>query len=246
MEYNFDEILSALRSDLAAVSARLDELEKAIAAMPAAPAPIVVPEPEAQAQEEPAEPQAPEAPQEPEPEAAPVAIDLADLDVDFVEPVVEPAAEPAPEPADEPTVEPEPEPVAEQEPTVESEPEPVAEPEPEHEPEPEPEPAPVPEPKLESTPIAKPATATDYRWESDLPGSPVKNVISAVSLNDRVLFINTLFKEDPLLFQHTIAEFNSMSSFAEAVEYVKTNYPEWNLSSEVVYRLMMAVRRKFI
>ena len=238
MEYNFDEILSALRSDLAAVSARLDELEKAIAAMPAAPAPIVVPEPEAQAQEEPAEPQAPEAPQEPEPEAAPVAIDLADLDVDFVEPVVAPAVEPAPEPVEEP--------VAEQEPVAEPEPEPIAEPEPEPEPIAEPEPEPVPEPKLESTPIAKPATATDYRWESDLPGSPVKNVISAVSLNDRVLFINTLFKEDPLLFQHTIAEFNSMSSFAEAVEYVKTNYPEWNLSSEVVYRLMMAVRRKFI
>ena len=81
-------------------------------------------------------------------------------------------------------------------------------------------------------------------WKTAIPGSPVKNVISAISLNDRVLFINTLFKEDPIAFQDAIAAFNAMSSFAEAEEYVRTSHPEWNLNSDLVFRLMMAVRRK--
>ncbi len=87
--------------------------------------------------------------------------------------------------------------------------------------------------------------AEKQAWRTDRAGSPVKNVISAISLNDRVLLINILFKEDPLLFQDTIAAFNSMSGFEEAVTYVKQHFPEWDLNSDPVYRLMMAVRRKF-
>ena len=86
--------------------------------------------------------------------------------------------------------------------------------------------------------------AKNFQWMIDLPGSPVANVISAISLNDRVLFINTLFKEDPSLFQQTIGAFNGMETISEAVSYVIANFPDWNLNSEVVYRLMMAVRRK--
>ena len=81
-------------------------------------------------------------------------------------------------------------------------------------------------------------------WRTDRAGTPVKNVISAISLNDRVLLINVLFKEDAALFQETIAAFNGMSGFEEAVTYVKEKFPEWDLDSEPVYRLMMAVRRK--
>ena len=81
-------------------------------------------------------------------------------------------------------------------------------------------------------------------WKTAMPGTPVKNVISAISLNDRVLFINTLFKEDPMAFQEAIAAFNAMSSFDEAEEYVRANHPDWNLNSDLVFRLMMAVRRK--
>lgn len=81
-------------------------------------------------------------------------------------------------------------------------------------------------------------------WRTDRPGSPIKNIVSAISLNDRVLLINVLFKEDPMLFQETIAAFNAMGSLDEAVSYIKERFPDWNLNSESVYRLMMAVRRK--
>ena len=81
-------------------------------------------------------------------------------------------------------------------------------------------------------------------WRIDRPGSAVKNVISAISLNDRVLLINILFGEDPMLFQDTISAFNGMQTLDEATAYIKANFPDWDMDSEPVYRLMMAVRRK--
>lgn len=130
----------------------------------------------------------------------------------------------------------------EPEPEVE-EPEPAPEPEAEEsEPEvKESEPAPEQEPEAVSAP--KPVNL-DYQWVKDIPGGPVTNIISGISLNDRVLLINTLFKEDPILFQQTIVAFNGMNSLYEAVEYIKSRFPDWNLASETVYRLMMAARRK--
>jgi len=77
-----------------------------------------------------------------------------------------------------------------------------------------------------------------------MPGSPVSNIISAISLNDRVLFINTLFGEDPMKFRNTIDTLNAMGSIGEAIGYVLDEFPQWNLDSDVVYRFMMAVRRK--
>lgn len=136
---------------------------------------------------------------------------------------------------------------AETTPEPEMEPAPVAEPEPAVESgvesQPEPESAEEPEPVREPEPKPVPA-ALDYQWAKDIPGGPVSNIISGISLNDRVLLINTLFKEDPILFQQTIAAFNGMAALSEAVEYVRTNFPGWNLGSDIVYRLMMAVRRK--
>lgn len=81
-------------------------------------------------------------------------------------------------------------------------------------------------------------------WRTAIPGTPVKNIISAISLNDRVLFINTLFGEDPMRFQNTLSELNAMSSLAQAEEYITANFHDWKMESDVVYRFMMAVRRK--
>ena len=86
--------------------------------------------------------------------------------------------------------------------------------------------------------------ADKQAWRTDRPGMPVKNIISAISLNDRVLLINVLFREDPMLFQETIAKFNAMGSLSEALGYISENFPDWDMNSEPVYRLMMAVRRK--
>ena len=83
-----------------------------------------------------------------------------------------------------------------------------------------------------------------FQWMNDMPGGEVANMISGISLNDRVLFINTLFREDPSLFQSTISTLNGMKSLEDAVAWLVARFPEWNLNSEVVYRFMMAARRK--
>ena len=115
-------------------------------------------------------------------------------------------------------------------------------PEPVQEPAPEPEPEPTPEP--EPGPAIIDQVTRKRAWEIDMPGAPVGNILSAISLNDRLLFINTLFKKDPVLFQDTIRIFNGMDNLAAAEEYIQENHPDWNLESDTVYRFMMAVRRK--
>ena len=143
-----------------------------------------------------------------------------------------------------------------------TEPEQAAEPKPVKKPEPVKEPDIVKEPEVEellSTPVESINDKQEKKksrkavmdvmsekcaWRAAMPGSPVKNIISAISLNDRVLLINTLFKEDAIAFQDAISTLNGMSSFAEAEEYIMENHPDWNLNSDIVYRLMMAIRRK--
>ena len=80
-------------------------------------------------------------------------------------------------------------------------------------------------------------------WRTDIPGAPVKDILSAISLNDRVQFINVLFNGDPGLFQQARAQINAMDTLDQAVEYVTSTY-NWDMGSQVVYRFMMAVRRK--
>lgn len=81
-------------------------------------------------------------------------------------------------------------------------------------------------------------------WRKDMPGPEVKDVRSAISLNDRVMFISTLFRDDSMLFQDVINKINALTSLEKAVQYLKENFPEWDMDSELVYRFMMSVRRK--
>lgn len=86
--------------------------------------------------------------------------------------------------------------------------------------------------------------ASRQAWRTDMPGSPVKDVRGAIALVDRVLFINGLFGTDPMAFQETLTAINQMDSLDSAVEYLVQGHPEWDFESEIVYRFMMAVRRK--
>lgn len=81
-------------------------------------------------------------------------------------------------------------------------------------------------------------------WRTDMPGTQVKDIRSAISLNDRILFINMLFDQDPMVFQEALTRINQMASIEEVISYVNEERPQWDLDSETVYRFMMAVRRK--
>ena len=81
-------------------------------------------------------------------------------------------------------------------------------------------------------------------WRTDMPGTQVKDVRLAISLHERVLFINHLFAENPMVFQATVNKVNASQSLDEVMEYIKETFPQWDLDSDLVYRFMMAVRRK--
>lgn len=264
MEKSRPEILSEIQETLVMLKARIADIEEKLAVLEQAPEPEPepaeepvaeqVPVQEQEAVELPAEEIVDIAPEEPasaaeaaeedlpaaEADLDPIDISLDEIEVDMApEAPAVPEAEPA---AAEPEAVPAPSPAAKPAPAA-------AAPE---EPDPEEEllmdgPAKTNINDKQGRNVRKAVmdvVGQKLAWKTAMPGTPVKNVISAISLNDRVLFINTLFKEDPMAFQEAIAAFNGMASFDEAEEYVKTNYPDWNLNSDLVFRLMMAVRRK--
>ena len=199
--------------------------------------------------------------------------DLPEEEPEAIEPVEEPVEEPLEETEPESDLEPELAEVSEPEPAEEPEPEFVEEPEPEPEAEPEIDDdlpfAETPAPEEEddddlpgvfdlydepvtvaakaadqAKPILNEVMAADCAWRKDMPGSPVRDIRSAISLNDRVIFINLLFKEDAQAFVDTLAKINTMETLDQAVEYICETFPTWDLNSDLVYRFMMAVRRK--
>ena len=155
-------------------------------------------------------------------ETEPISLDIDELDF-----IPEPEPEPGPEP------EPEPEPETESEPELE--------PEPETETETVSEPESVPEPEVTTVQIIEEKRPL---WWNDMPGSPVRDIRSAISLNDRILFINTLFNEDPATFQNVVNAINGMNSLEEVADYINSEFPLWDMDSETVYRFMMAARRR--
>lgn len=206
----------------------------------------------------------PEAESEAEPEAEPeTEPETEDLPESEPEVEQEPAQEVEQEPEDLPEAVPGKE--IQAEPETEAEPEQVAGPEPEPKPEDLPDEdgfslfggmAEEEEPKARKT--KAPSEHRQYSghkviadqkygneaWRKDMPGPEVKDVRSAISLNDRVMFISTLFRDDSMLFQDVINKINALTTLEKAVQYLKENFPEWDMDSELVYRFMMSVRRK--
>lgn len=202
----------------------------------------------------------PEAESEAEPEAEPETEDLPESDPEKEQ---ESAQEVEQEPEDLPEA------VPGQE--IQAEPETEAEPEQVAGTEPEPKPEDLPEEdgfslfggmaEEEESKARKTKAPSEYRqysghkviadqkygneaWRKDMPGPEVKDVRSAISLNDRVMFISTLFRDDSMLFQDVINKINALTTLEKAVQYLKENFPEWDMDSELVYRFMMSVRRK--
>ena len=265
------DMMASLRSQMEALDAKIVELQQSVIQDDEDMTPIdldiddmmteVLPEPEPEVDDLPDD----DLPFDdlPEPEEA-VAEPVAEPE-DVAEPVMEPEVEPEPPVESEPEVEPvmEPEPVVEPEPIVEpvpeidpvedpvQKPEAVVEPEPEMFMEPETIMEPVAEPVVEAMmdtvepKVAVIDSMTDRQaWRTDMPGSPVRDIRSAISLNDRILFINSLFAQDPMTFQESLTRINQMETLDEVVSYLVAERPDWNLESETVYRFMMAVRRK--
>ena len=235
------EMMAYLRSQMEALESKMDEFQQLVNKEDADMDPIdldiddmmaePVMEPELMLSEpEPVDIVEDDLPVFDEPEPVEVADDdlpFDDVPETFGEPEIKDISEQVGEPADEP--------IPVEEPMAETVPEPVEEQEV------------IPEPKVAGfePKVAVIDSMTDRQaWRTDMPGSHVRDIRSAISLNDRILFINSLFGQDPMAFQESLTKINQMTSLDEVVSYVVAERPEWDLGSETVYRFMMAVRRK--
>lgn len=253
------ELMSSVRSQLEKLDAKMQEFQQVVDPQGDMAMPIDIDIDESYLNEEivvEADLDLPET-QETEPETV---VEIAEELV--VEETPAPVVDVEPEVNIEPVVEvesellPEPEPEVEEEPIVELEPVEEIVPLPEVFPEPEvdddddlplfAEPESIFE-AAQKSPKARKAVLDvmedKQAWRTDIPGAPVKDILSAISLNDRVQFINVLFNGDPGLFQQARAQINAMETLDQAVEYITSTY-NWDMGSQVVYRFMMAVRRK--
>ena len=223
MENNQQQILSEIKTLMASVRNQLEELDAKIALWQ----------------------------QLADPQEADIPIDL-DFDLDVVLQEVPVAVEQDAEPVAEVAVEQDAEPVAEyvEEPVLESAPAEDANADDDlpffDAPEEifQPEPAVCPVQKTVEKPAVIDVMTEKQTWRTAMPGSPVKDVRSAIALMDRVLFINNLFGADAMAFQEALNQINQMQSLDEAVEYLAAIHPEWDFNSQTVYSFMMAVRRK--
>ena len=193
------------------------------------------------------------------------------MEVAQAAPVVE-APQPAKEVVAETVIEVISEPITQPEPIIEAAP--VAQPEPVKEPDPivEAKPEPVVEPakpvqeeitfvveevEAPSIPVEQPtAQAEQPKQEtpkfaqvtdlgSKLAQKPIKDIFSALSINERYMFRSQLFNNDQDLFMKSINTLNESKDFKTALEFIKTHF-SWDFESKDVQRFLSIVERRFL
>ncbi|HEY4787451.1 MAG TPA: hypothetical protein VIH57_15440 [Bacteroidales bacterium] len=91
--------------------------------------------------------------------------------------------------------------------------------------------------------LAKYQNATDL--SKKMQNQPIKDIFSAINLNDKFLFIKELFNNDAALYQSTIEKLNSAGNFNDAVRYLDSNF-SWDFSKPMVQDFLELVRRRFL
>jgi len=89
---------------------------------------------------------------------------------------------------------------------------------------------------------------SQYKNMSDiskkLQSRPLKDISSAISLNEKYLFIKELFNNDSDLYHKTLEKLNNAPNFNEAIRYLDGRF-EWDFDEEQVQRLLELVRRRY-
>ncbi|HNY06213.1 MAG TPA: hypothetical protein PK500_01990 [Candidatus Egerieousia sp.] len=84
-----------------------------------------------------------------------------------------------------------------------------------------------------------------YDWEVDYPADYVDDLIGSMGLNDRMQFINELFNGKEIEFENVIEEIDNIGNFKRIVGHLREEYPQWDETSDIVYRFYMHIRRKY-
>ncbi|OFY41756.1 MAG: hypothetical protein A2X18_10555 [Bacteroidetes bacterium GWF2_40_14] len=94
------------------------------------------------------------------------------------------------------------------------------------------------------TSILDAAESAIIAWKTDLPGPAIENLNHAITLNDKLFFIKGLFNDDEEQYRLSIQKLNEMRSMEEALEYTRAAFPDWDETSNIIYRFYMILRRK--
>ncbi|MFA6402134.1 MAG: hypothetical protein WCX31_11000 [Salinivirgaceae bacterium] len=79
---------------------------------------------------------------------------------------------------------------------------------------------------------------------SALKDSPIRNLKSAIKLNDRIWFTNELFNKNKMQFEKTIDVLNQSSDLDEALAYLFTNFT-WDQKQKSTISFLELVFRRF-
>jgi hypothetical protein len=85
----------------------------------------------------------------------------------------------------------------------------------------------------------------DQDISSKLQSKPIKDISSALGINDRFKLIKDLFNGDKESFEKTIAILDDADNFNDAFSYINSTF-DWDMEDEPVLMLLELVRRKFI
>ena len=77
---------------------------------------------------------------------------------------------------------------------------------------------------------------------------PIKDLRTAIGINDKFQFMETLFNKEEVLFESSIKTINAFKNFAEAQFWIKQNLRnkyQWEEESSVVIAFDQLIKRRF-
>jgi len=93
------------------------------------------------------------------------------------------------------------------------------------------------------------AQAETSSLADQLSKQPIKDLINAIGLNEKFLFVEQLFNNDADAYKEQLKILNSMSSFDEAINYINNqlkNKFEWKLKGTVEKKFIRIIERRYL
>jgi hypothetical protein len=78
---------------------------------------------------------------------------------------------------------------------------------------------------------------------------PIKDLINAIGVNEKFLFIEQLFNDDGESYKEQLEALNSMNSFEDAINYINNELQDkfdWKLKGTVEKKFIRLVQRRFL
>ena len=94
-----------------------------------------------------------------------------------------------------------------------------------------------------SEPSVNDKLAATVVHEPKVKGLPVTNLMNAIGINDRFLYIRELFANESANFEKTVEHLDRLNSFLEAIDFLEKNF-RWT-KNEASLKFMELLKRRF-